>query len=159
MLILMIGSFGPGMSCIGVQLHCASDAWAAETIAKRAAALTLVENLTNTRGYSINAVSTSPQRDDRSGPLGGRFVSLPQPHPGLIAIGELHAGGLKRGADGGEIVDRRHSAALLKVPDRTLAEISADAQFGLRPVHETACGARLFGRDRHRLSSTINDFR
>src|ERR1700677_1812049 len=88
-----------------------------------------------------------------------RRSPLPQPHARLLPVRELDPGGFERRADGGEIIDCRHSSALLEVPDRTLAEIRARAQFGLRPVHQAACRARLFGRNRHSFSFTRNVFR
>jgi hypothetical protein len=47
------------------------------------------------------------------------------PHAGLLAVGELDAGALQSGANGGEIVDCGRASPLLEVPNRAFAEVGA----------------------------------
>jgi hypothetical protein len=93
--------------------------------------------------------------------MSGRSSSyrFPQPHPSLIAISELDAGGLEGGADGRQVVRRWHSAPFLEVPDGAFAKIGTRAEFGLRPVQQSSGGTGLGRGDRHRKSFITHDYR
>jgi hypothetical protein len=55
-------------------------------------------------------------------------------HPWSRAVREFDPSGLKGGADRHEIVDRRDSPSLLKIPDGAFAQIGAQTELGLRPI-------------------------
>jgi hypothetical protein len=97
-------------------------------------------------GITGNPLSTAPQRGqtptsvDIIAPQAGHDVilvialALPHPDPRLASVRKLHAGGLQRALNCSEIISRRYSSALFKVPYRAFAEIRASAQLGLGPI-------------------------
>jgi hypothetical protein len=74
---------------------------------------------------------------------------LPQPHPRLIAIGELHAGGFEGGADGGQASGARLSSSFFKIDDEVPTDIGTLREASLIKFDQSARGQALGWRYGH----------